>query len=125
RPPGVGAPSPLPTETPARAAPGPARAGAIPPPRNAIPTPAFMPVGTPGAVNAMVPPQLEEHGAEIIVCNAFHLSRQPGRSVLRGYESLHKFMGWPRSILTDSGGFQVYRLENRIVSDEGVAFQDD
>jgi len=83
-----------------------------------------MPVGTHGAVNAMVPPQLEEHGAEIIVCNAFHLSRQPGRSVLRGYESLHKFMGWPRSILTDSGGFQVYRLENRIVSDEGVAFQD-
>src|SRR5262249_56208891 len=66
--------------------------------------------------------QLEEQGAEIIVCNAFHLARAPGRSVLRGYESLHKFMGWPRAILTDSGGFQVYRLEQRVGRDDGVEF---
>jgi len=88
-----------------------ARAGVLRTSRGEIHTPAFMPVGTHGAVNGMVPAQLEEQGAEIIVCNAFHLARAPGRSVLRGYESLHKFMGWPRAILTDSGGFQVYRLE--------------
>src|SRR5262245_41778068 len=101
-----------------------ARAGVLRTSRGDIHTPAFMPVGTHGAVNAMVPSQLEDHGAEIIVANAFHLARAPGRSVLRGYESLHKFMGWPRAILTDSGGFQVYRLEDRVVRDEGVAFQE-
>ena len=101
-----------------------ARAGVLRTSRGDIRTPAFMPVGTHGAVNAMLPSQLEQHGAEIIVCNAFHLARAPGRSVLRGYDSLHKFMGWPRAILTDSGGFQVYRLDNRIVRDEGVEFPD-
>jgi queuine tRNA-ribosyltransferase len=101
-----------------------ARAGVLRTSRGDVHTPAFMPVGTHGAVNAMLPSQLEQHGAEIIVCNAFHLARAPGRSVLRGYESLHKFMGWPRAILTDSGGFQVYRLENRVVRDEGVEFED-
>jgi queuine tRNA-ribosyltransferase len=101
-----------------------ARAGVLRTSRGDIHTPAFMPVGTHGAVNGMVPAQLEEHGAEIIVCNAFHLARAPGRSVLRGHESLHKFMGWRRPILTDSGGFQVYRVENRIVRDEGVEFPD-
>ena len=100
------------------------RAGVLRTSRGDINTPAFMPVGTHGAVNGMLPSQLEEHGAEIIVCNAFHLARAPGRSVLRGYESLHKFMGWRRPILTDSGGFQVYRLENRVVHDDGVAFTD-
>src|SRR5262249_58355989 len=99
-----------------------ARAGVLRTGRGEIHTPAFMPVGTHGAVNGMVPAQLEEQGAEIIVCNAFHLARAPGRSVLRGYESLHKFMGWPRAILTDSGGFQVYRLEQRVVRDDGVEF---
>ena len=99
-----------------------ARAGTLRTSRGDIHTPAFMPVGTHGAVAGMVPAQLEEHGAEIIVCNAFHLARAPGRSVLRGYESLHKFMGWPRPILTDSGGFQVYRLEDRVVRDDGVEF---
>ncbi len=103
---------------------GMARAGVLRTSRGDIQTPAFMPVGTHGAVNAMLPEQLEAHGAEIIVCNAFHLARAPGRSVLRGYDSLHKFMGWRRAILTDSGGFQVYRLENRIVRDEGVEFPD-
>jgi queuine tRNA-ribosyltransferase len=100
------------------------RAGVLRTSRGDIHTPAFMPVGTHGAVNAMLPSQLEEHGAEIVVCNAFHLARAPGRSVLRGYESLHKFMGWRRAILTDSGGFQVYRLEHRVVHDDGVAFSD-
>jgi queuine tRNA-ribosyltransferase len=100
------------------------RAGVLRTSRGDISTPAFMPVGTHGAVNAMLPSQLEEQGAEIIVCNAFHLARAPGRSVLRGYESLHKFMGWRRPILTDSGGFQVYRLEHRIVSDDGVTFSE-
>jgi len=116
--------SQLSIEIEARAPGGLARAGTLRTGRNVIHTPAFMPVGTHGAVNAMVPSLLEEHGAEIIVCNAFHLARQPGRSVLRGYESLHKFMGWRRSILTDSGGFQVYRLENRVVTEDGVAFAD-
>jgi queuine tRNA-ribosyltransferase len=116
--------STLPIEIVAQAPAGQARAGVLRTTRNVIHTPAFMPVGTHGAVNALVPALLEQHGAEIIVCNAFHLARQPGRSVLRGYESLHKFMGWQRSILTDSGGFQVYRLEHRIVKEEGVEFQD-
>jgi queuine tRNA-ribosyltransferase len=99
-----------------------ARAGLLCTNGHVIHTPAFMPVGTHGAVNATTPAILEEHGVEIIVCNAFRLAEQPGRSVLRGYAGLHGFMGWPHAILTDSGGFQVYRLADRSVQEEGVEF---
>lgn len=101
---------------------GGARAGEGRTPRASLHTPAFMPVGTHAAVNGLVPGVLEQEGAEILVCNAFRLAEQPGDSILRSQGGLHRFMGWSRLLLTDSGGFQVYRLEDRQVREEGVEF---
>jgi queuine tRNA-ribosyltransferase len=87
-------------------------------------TPAFMPVGTYGTVKAMSPAELEEIGAQIVLGNTFHLWLRPGLDVIEAHGDLHRFMGWKRPILTDSGGFQVFSLgELRKVSEEGVAFQ--
>jgi queuine tRNA-ribosyltransferase len=87
-------------------------------------TPAFMPVGTYGTVKAMSPKELEEAGAEIVLGNTFHLWLRPGLAVIEKHGGLHRFMGWSRPILTDSGGFQVFSLgELRRISEEGVAFQ--
>ncbi len=101
---------------------GAARAGDARTSRGPIATPAFMPVGTHAAVNGLVPGVLDSVGAQIIVCNAFRLADKPGDSILRSQGGLHKFMGWPGSILTDSGGFQVYRVEDRVVREDGVEF---
>lgn len=101
---------------------GGARAGEGRTPRAPLHTPLFMPVGTHAAVNGLVPGVLEQLGAEILVCNAFRLAEKPGDSILRSQGGLHRFMGWPRLVLTDSGGFQVYRLEDRVVREEGVEF---
>lgn len=101
---------------------GGARAGEGRTPRAPLHTPLFMPVGTHAAVNGLVPGVLEHLDAEILVCNALRLAEKPGDSILRGQGGLHRFMGWPRLILTDSGGFQVYRLEDRVVREEGVEF---
>lgn len=99
-----------------------ARAAELTTTRNTIPTPCFMPVGTHAAVNGVTPASLADHDVDILVCNAFRLFEKPSPSVLRGYSSVHEFMAWPGSVLTDSGGFQVYRLENRKVHEQGVEF---
>ena len=89
-----------------------------------VDTPAFMPVGTYGTVKAMSPAELEEIGAEVVLGNTFHLWLRPGLDPIAAHGGLHRFMGWKRPILTDSGGFQVFSLGDlRTVSEEGVAFQ--
>ena len=86
-------------------------------------TPAFMPVGTYGAVKAMTPQELRDVGSEIVLANTFHLWLRPGLEVISAHGGLHRFMGWEGPILTDSGGFQVWSLGKlRKISEEGVAF---
>jgi queuine tRNA-ribosyltransferase len=88
-----------------------------------VETPVFMPVGTYGTVKGVMPRSLEEMGAEIILGNTFHLWLRPGLDVLRQFGGLHRFEGWRRPMLTDSGGFQVWSLgEMRKISEEGVRF---
>jgi len=100
-----------------------ARAGKLSTPHGEIDTPAFMPVGTQGAVKAVTPEQTTEIGAQIILCNTYHLYLRPGLDVIRQAGGLHKFIGWSGPILTDSGGFQVFSLAAiRKVEDEGVRF---
>ena len=102
---------------------GAARRGRIEFPRGAIETPAFMPVGTYGSVKGMTPRSIEELGAQIILGNTFHLWLRPGLDVIGEFGGLHRFIGWNKPILTDSGGFQVFSLaERRKISEEGVRF---
>ena len=102
---------------------GAARRGRITFPRGTIETPAFMPVGTYGSVKGMTPQSIREIGAEIILGNTIHLWLRPGLEVIGQFGGLHKFIGWDRPILTDSGGFQVFSLaERRKISEEGVRF---
>lgn len=90
-----------------------------------IDTPSFMPVGTRGTVKGLTPHQVAEAGEPaVVLANTFHLFLQPGPELIARHGGLHRFMGWPRSILTDSGGFQVFSLPERQVSDGGVAFAD-
>jgi queuine tRNA-ribosyltransferase len=103
---------------------GEARRGELHLRHGVVQTPAFMPVGTYGTVKAMSPAELEEIGAHIVLGNTFHLWLRPGLAVIEKFGGLHRFMGWKRPILTDSGGFQVFSLgELRRISEEGVAFQ--
>jgi queuine tRNA-ribosyltransferase len=89
----------------------------------AVQTPVFMPVGTYGTVKAMSPHELEALGAEIVLGNTFHLWLRPGLDVIARHEGLHRFMGWTRPLLTDSGGFQVFSLgASAKISEEGVRF---
>ncbi len=89
-----------------------------------VETPVFMPVGTYGSVKGVLPSSLEAMGAEIILGNTFHLWLRPGTDVIARFAGLHRFEGWTRPILTDSGGFQVWSLgANAKVSELGVAFQ--
>jgi queuine tRNA-ribosyltransferase len=88
-----------------------------------VDTPIFMPVGTYGTVKGVMPQSLEAMGAQIILGNTFHLWLRPGLEVLQQFGGLHRFEGWSRPILTDSGGFQVWSLgEMRKISEEGVRF---
>jgi queuine tRNA-ribosyltransferase len=101
-----------------------ARAGVIHTPRGKIRTPAFMPVGTAGTVKAMLPQSVRDTGADILLGNTYHLMLRPGAERVARLGGLHKFMDWPRPILTDSGGFQVMSLAGlRRISEEGVRFQ--
>ena len=101
-----------------------ARRGRLATPRGAVETPVFMPVGTQATVKAMTPAELEENGVTMILANAYHLHLRPGKEVVEGAGGLHRFMGWPRPILTDSGGFQVFSLSSlRTVTPEGVFFR--
>lgn len=88
-----------------------------------VETPIFMPVGTYGTVKGVLPASLEAMGAQIILGNTFHLWLRPGLEVLQQFGGLHRFEGWGKPILTDSGGFQVWSLgEMRKISEEGVRF---
>ncbi len=103
---------------------GAARAGAIRTPRGDIATPAFMPVGTAATVKAMLPESVRATGADIVLANTYHLMLRPGAERIARLGGLHRFMNWPRPILTDSGGYQVMSLsELRTITEEGVAFR--
>ena len=103
---------------------GKARTGRLLTPHAEIETPVFMPVGTAASVKGVSQDILEELGAQIILGNTYHLYLRPGVSTVRELGGLHGFMGWPRAILTDSGGFQVFSLsELRKVNEEGVTFR--
>lgn len=103
---------------------GAARAGRFSTPHGLVATPAFMAVGTLATVKALDPAELEEMGAQMILANAYHLHLRPGDALIRELGGLHKFMGWSRPILTDSGGFQVFSLASlRTVDEDGVDFR--
>ncbi|TNF31857.1 MAG: tRNA guanosine(34) transglycosylase Tgt, partial [Deltaproteobacteria bacterium] len=87
-----------------------------------IETPVFMPVGTQAAIRGMAPLHLRETGSQIILANTYHLHQRPGESLVEKMGGLHRFMGVDLPILTDSGGFQVFSLDKKVVSEEGVGF---
>src|SRR3954469_13647161 len=102
---------------------GAARLGRRDTAHGAVATPAFMPVGTAATVKAMAPEDVAATGARIVLGNTYHLMLRPGAERIASLGGLHKFMNWPRAILTDSGGFQVMSLSQlRTISEEGVAF---
>ena len=103
---------------------GRARRGTIVTARGAIETPAFMPVGTLGAVKGVGAEALEEAGASILLANLYHLALRPGIGAIEALGGLHEFTGWRRPILTDSGGYQVFSLaERRTIDEDGVTFR--
>lgn len=92
--------------------------------RGQVHTPAFLPVGTIGTVKAMTPEELEDMGAEMILCNTYHLYLRPGHEVIASLGGIHRFMNWDRPILSDSGGFQVFSLSAlRKIEENGVHFK--
>jgi queuine tRNA-ribosyltransferase len=103
---------------------GRARRGRLFTPHGMIETPVFMPVGTQATVKGISQEELEELGVEILLANTYHLFLRPGIGQVRRLGGLHRFMSWPRAILTDSGGFQVFSLSDlRKVTEEGVTFR--
>jgi queuine tRNA-ribosyltransferase len=107
-----------------RATDGAARLGRISTPHGDVETPAFMPVGTQGSVKAALHRDLEAMGASIILGNTYHLFLRPGDALIARRGGLHRFIGWTRPILTDSGGYQVFSLsERRKIREEGAEFQ--
>ena len=93
-------------------------------PHGDVPTPVFMPVGTQGTVKAMTMRDMQDAEAPIILNNTYHLFLRPGLELLEKAGGLHRFIGWQRPILTDSGGFQVYSLADlRKLTDQGVTFK--
>ena len=106
---------------------GHARRGILTLNHGVVETPVFMPVGTYGTVKGVLPRSLEEMGAQIILANTFHLWMRPGLDVITQFGGLHRFEGWSKPMLTDSGGFQVWSLggtdgKGRKISEEGVKF---
>ncbi len=103
---------------------GHARLGQLHTSHGQIATPAFMPVGSQATVKGISPEELTDLGAQMILCNAYHLSLRPGHKTIQAMGGLHRFMGWSGSILTDSGGYQIFSLAPLCkVSDDGVTFQ--
>lgn len=101
-----------------------ARAGILHTPHGDIETPIYMPVGTQATVKGILPRDLHEAGAQIILSNTYHLYMRPGDEIVKKAGGLHKFMNWNKPILTDSGGFQVFSLAKlNNIKDEGVIFQ--
>ena len=103
---------------------GAARAGVFHTPHGPIETPIFAPVGTQATVKSLTPAQLHELGASLVLSNTYHLYLRPGDELVAEMGGLHQFMQWPRPMLTDSGGFQVFSLaEMRKIDDDGVTFK--
>jgi queuine tRNA-ribosyltransferase len=103
---------------------GGARTGVMTTAHGDVPTPAFMPVGTQGAVKGLTGRDLEDIGADIILANTYHLHLRPGDDLIARLGGLHRFIGWPRPILTDSGGYQVFSLAaRRTIDEDGVRFR--
>jgi len=102
-----------------------ARRGRLTTPHGTIETPIFMPVGTAGALKALTTAQVAEAGAQIILANTYHLHLQPGEGLVQKAGGLHRFMGWDKPILTDSGGFQVFSLPHKKITDDGVFFKNE
>ncbi len=101
-----------------------ARLGRLETPHGVIDTPAFMPVGTAGSIKGVTPDHVVATGAQIILANTYHLQLRPGAEVVERLGGLHRFMGWDRPILTDSGGYQVFSLARiNSIDDDGVSFQ--
>ena len=100
---------------------GSARAGVVTTARGSFPTPCFMPVGTRAAVRAVSTADLESVGADVLLANTYHLMLRPGADAVAGLGGVHGFAAWPRHVLTDSGGYQVFSLRPR-VDDDGVSF---
>src|SRR5262245_3606203 len=106
------------------AAKGSGRRGCLKTSHGLVETPVFMPVGTQATVKGVPQDVLEELGVEILLGNTYHLYLRPGIDQVRQLGGLHRFMSWPRAILTDSGGFQVFSLSDlRKVTEEGVTFR--
>jgi queuine tRNA-ribosyltransferase len=104
---------------------GRARAGSFSTPHGDVHTPAFMVVGTQGAVRAMTPGQVRATGAEVLLANTYHLALRPGEALVEKLGGLHAFARWDGPILTDSGGFQVFSLPKKEISDHGVRFKNE
>jgi len=103
---------------------GPARRGVMTTPHGEVQTPAFMPVGTQGAVKGVTHRELDEVGAEILLSNTYHLYLRPGSTLIARRGGLHRFIGWPKPILTDSGGYQVFSLAaRRTITEDGAQFR--
>jgi len=103
---------------------GAARRGRMTTPHGVVETPAFMPVGTQGAVKAVTTDELRACGAQIVLGNTYHLSLRPGHELIRELGGLHRFMNWDGPILTDSGGFQVFSMKGlRSLDEDGVTFR--
>lgn len=101
-----------------------ARSGVFHTPHGPVRTPVFMPVGTRATVKGLVPEQLHDLGAEIVLSNTYHLFLRPGSDLIAEAGGLHRFMGWDRAILTDSGGFQIFSLADTLkLDDDGVTFK--
>jgi queuine tRNA-ribosyltransferase len=101
-----------------------ARLGRLTTPHGVIETPAFIPVGTAATVKGQTQQDLEHLGVQVLLANTYHLYLRPGHDLIRGMGGVHRFMSWPRAILTDSGGYQVFSLADlRRVSDDGVTFR--
>lgn len=93
-------------------------------PHGSFETPCFAPVGTYATIKGLTPEQLAATGTELILANAYHLAQRPGHEVVQRLGGLHRFMGWNGPILTDSGGYQIFSLDDKCkVDDEGVTFQ--
>jgi queuine tRNA-ribosyltransferase len=101
-----------------------ARRGRLHTPHGTVETPVFVPCGTQATVKTLSPRDLEEEGVELVLCNTYHLSLRPGAETIAALGGLHRFMAWPRALLTDSGGYQVFSMaELRRITEEGVTFR--
>src|SRR5579875_2860350 len=103
---------------------GAARRGRLQTPHGIVETPVFMPVGTQATVKGLTPDQLRDAGTQVLLGNTYHLALRPGDDVIAELGGLHRFMGWDRPILTDSGGFQIYSLApTRKIDDRAAVFR--